>query len=248
MSSIGRVGDSYDDRRFIDERFPREDVYARGAFHRDILERENYPPPPVGLWNQSRRRSYDDEYPLERDSRRQEKPYIEPYHEIDCRSVDHYRDHGPARYGGRDHDDHVYDEYDLRNRISHQGREDSRERDCDYSSRHSYDSDYERRRDGNWRRRDSRDRDRDKRDLSRERDQSPYRSHDRSRSRSHGQDDRIRSRSPRSRSRGRSHREDSYDDGRYDRSERRRDREDKHHHDHYSVVLFIWNFLSVNIL
>ncbi|XP_020547616.1 SUPPRESSOR OF ABI3-5 [Sesamum indicum] len=218
-----RDGGSYDDRRFIDERFPRENVYPRGAFHRDVLERDNYPPQPssVGMWPQTRRRNYEEEYSFERDYRRHEKP--------------------PARYGGRDREDYGYDDYDYRSRAPHQSREDSRERDYDYG-RQSYDSDYDRssRRDGNWRKRESRDREWDKRGLSREKDESPYRRHEhspsRSRSRSHGRDDRARSRSPRSRSHGRSHREDSYDDSRYDRSDRRRERDDRRQHDHYSVA------------
>ncbi|XP_031124991.1 SUPPRESSOR OF ABI3-5 isoform X2 [Ipomoea triloba] len=214
-----RVGGSYDDRRFVDERFSRDNIYPRSGFHRDILEREQYPhpPPPVGLWTQTRRRSYEEEYPLDRDSRRNEKM--------------------PARYGGRDRDDYAYEHYDYRHRVSHQSREDSRERDYDYG-RHSYDSDYDRgsRRDSNWRRRDSRDREHDRRASSRERDHSPYTRHERSRSRSRDRDDRLRSRSPRSRSHSRSHREDSYDDIRYDRSERRRDHDDRRHHDSYSVA------------
>ncbi|KAL6999354.1 hypothetical protein U1Q18_000515 [Sarracenia purpurea var. burkii] len=169
------------------------------------------------------------------------------YHEIDTfqeydkfrdgyRSIDNYRDHGydrPARYGGRERDDYAYDDYAYRSRISHQSREDSRERDYDYG-RHSYDSDYDRgsRRESSWRSRESRDRDRDKRCLSREKDRSPHRRHERSRSRGHN--DRPRSRSPRGRSHGRSYREDSYDDSRHDRSEKRRDRE--HHHENYSVA------------
>ncbi|KAH6825103.1 suppressor of abi3-5 [Perilla frutescens var. hirtella] len=212
---------SYDDRRFIDERFSRENVYPRGAFHRDVPDRDNYPPPPssVGMWPQTRRRSYEEEYSFDRDIRRHEKP--------------------PARHGGRDREDYGYDDYDYRSR--HQSKEDSREREYDYG-RPSYDSDYDRggRRDGNWRRRESRDREWEKRGLSRERDESPYRRHEhspsRSRSRSRGHDDRARSRSPRGRSHGRSYREDSYEDSRYDRGDRRRDREDRRHHDHYSVA------------
>ncbi|KAG6396675.1 hypothetical protein SASPL_142830 [Salvia splendens] len=132
---------SYDDRRFIDERFSRDNVYPRGAFHRDVLERDNYPPPPssVGMWPQTRRRSYEEEYSLDRDIRRHAKPYV----------------------------DYGYDDYDYRSRASHQSKEDSRDRDYDHG-RHSYDSDYERsgRRDGNWRRRESRDREWDKRGQS----------------------------------------------------------------------------------
>ncbi|KAL8549346.1 hypothetical protein ACS0TY_008258 [Phlomoides rotata] len=173
------------------------------------------------MWPQTRRRSYEEVHSFDRDIRRHEKL--------------------PARYGGRDREDYGYDDYDYRSRVSHQSREDSRERDYDYG-RHSYDSDYDRggRRDSNWRRRESRDREWDKRGLSREREESPYRrrehSPSQSRSRSRGGDDRPRSRSPRGRSHGRSHREDSYDDSRYDRSDRRRDREDRHQHDHYSVT------------
>ncbi|CAA0822450.1 suppressor of abi3-5 [Striga hermonthica] len=218
-----RDSGSYDDRRFIDERFSRDSIHPRGSFHRNALERNNYPPPPssVGMWPQARRRGYEEEYPFERDYRRHEKP--------------------PSRYGGRDREDYGDDDYDYRPRSVHQGREESRERDYDYS-RHSYDSDYERgsRRDGNWRRRESRDREWDKRGPSREREESSYRrrEHSPSYSRSHsrGRDDRMRSKSPRSRSHGRNHREESYEDSRYDRSDRRRDREDSRHHDHYSVA------------
>ncbi|KAK6935037.1 G-patch domain [Dillenia turbinata] len=238
-----RVGGSYDDRRFLDERFPRENIYPRNVFHRDVAERENYAPPPsiVGLWPQSRRRSYEEEYPLERESRRHEKPYLDSYHEMDAF---HAADKS-ARFGGRDRDDYAYEDYEYRHRVSHPSREDSRERDYEYD-RHSYDSDYDRgsRRDGTWRRRESRDRDRerDKRDMSRERDQSPHRRHElshsrsRSRSRSRGCDERLRSRSPRGRSFGQGYREDSYDDGRYERNEKRRDREDNRHHELYNVA------------
>ncbi|KAL8266772.1 hypothetical protein R6Q59_004116 [Mikania micrantha] len=204
-----RAGDLYDDRRYFDERLPRDDIYARNTFQRDALA-----PPAVGGWPQTRRRVYEDEYAY--------------------RDGDYYDDGGyerSQRYGGRDRDDYAYDEYDYRPRVS-QSREDSRERDYD-SGRRSYDSDYDRgggRREGGWRRRDSRDR---KRDLS------PYRRHERSRSRSHGHDDRVRSRSrsrtPRSRSHGRSYREESYDEDWHDRSDRR-DHEKKRHHEYYSAA------------
>ncbi|CAL5441579.1 unnamed protein product [Camellia sinensis] len=254
------VDGSYEDRRFIDERFSRDNIYSRNAFHRDILERENYPTPPPagGLWPQSRRRSYEEEYSFKRDSRRHEKPYADSYHEMDAfheadkyheidtfqeydkfrdgyHSIDNYHHHRydrPARYGGCDRNDYAYDDYDYRSRISYQSQEDSRERDYDYG-RHSYDSDYDRgsRRYSSWSR-ESRERDHDKRCLSRGRDSSPHRSHERSRSR--GRDDCPRSRSPRSQSHGWSHREDSYDDSGYERSEKRRDHE--RHHEHYSVA------------
>ncbi|KAM5551275.1 SUPPRESSOR OF ABI3-5 [Rosa sericea] len=258
-----RVGGSYDERRFIEERYSRDNVYPRSTFHRDVLDRDNYPPPPhaVGIWPHSRRRSYEEEFPIDREPRRHEKQYMDSYHEMDnlrdheidtfqefdklrdgYHSVDSYRDPGferTSRLGGRDRDDYAYDDFDYRSGITHKTRGDSRERDYDYG-RHSYDSDYDRgsRREGNWRRRESRDRERDKKCLSREREMSPYRRHERSRSRSrsHGHDDHPRSRSPRSRSHGRSHREDSYDDGRYERTDKRRDRDEKRQREHYSVA------------
>ncbi|KNA09587.1 hypothetical protein SOVF_152290 isoform B [Spinacia oleracea] len=225
LEAYGAVHESnyraYDDRRFLDERFPRDSAYSRGTFHRDI-ERDSYgDPPPVGLWPQARRRGYEEEYPLEREPRRHDKSYFEPYHEMDD-----FRDsHRAGRFGMRERDDYAFDDYDYKHR-----RDSSRERDYD-NGRHSHDSDYDRsRKDDSWRRRGSRDR----RALSHERDLSPYKRHSRSRSRSRGHDDRSKSRSPRGRSRGRSHHEDSYED-RYDRMERRRDRDDKRH-EQYSVT------------
>ncbi|KAM2623315.1 hypothetical protein TB2_027831 [Malus domestica] len=261
-----RANGSYDERRLIDERCSRDNVYPRNSFHRDVLDGDNYPPPPphvVGVWPHSRRRSYEEDLPIERETRRHEKQYMDSYHEMDnfldhdsdtfqdfdkfrdsYRSVN-YRDPGfdrIARFGGRDRDDYAYDDFDSRPRSTHQNREDSRERDYDYG-RYSYDSDYDgsSRRDGNWRRRgsrESRDRERDRKCLSRETEQSPHRRHEQSRSRSisRGHDDRPRSRSPRGRSHGRSHREDSYDDGRYEGTDKRRDRDEKRHREHYSVA------------
>ncbi|KAF7831223.1 SUPPRESSOR OF ABI3-5 isoform X1 [Senna tora] len=260
-----RVGGSYDDRRFIDERYSRDSLYQRNAFHRDVLDREAYPPSgPAGHWSESKRRGYEEDYPLDRESRRIQRPY-DSYHQIDAfrdrevdaypefdkfrddyASIDHYDDRGydkSSRFGGHDRDDYAYDDYGYRSRVSHHHREDSHERDIDHG-RHSHDSDYGRgRRDGNWRRRESRDREHDKRYPSRERDLSPHRRHERSRSHSHsrsrsqsrGYDDRPRSRSPRGRSQGRSYREDSYGDSRYERSEKRRDRDEKRR-EHYSVA------------
>ncbi|CAI8608823.1 unnamed protein product [Vicia faba] len=248
-----RVGESYDERRFIDERYPRDAVYQRNNFHRDVLDREAYlpPGPAVGQWSQSKRRGIDEDYPLERESRRFQRPYHEPYNqmegfrdrEIDIypeydkfrdgyTNIEHYGDRGydkPARFAGHGRDDYAYDDYGHKSRVSHHRREDSHERDYDHS-RHSYDSDNERdgRKDSTWRRRESRDRERDKRCLSREKDSSPQRKHERSRSRS-----RSHSRSPRGRSHSRSYREDSYVDNRHDRSERR---SDKRQREHYSVA------------
>ncbi|KAL3568498.1 hypothetical protein D5086_031149 [Populus alba] len=240
-----RVGGSYNNRRFINDRYSRDNVYPRNAFHRDILERENYPPPAVDVWPQSRRRSYEEEYPIEKESRRHERPYFDSYHDMDAvhdrdgyHSIDSYRDHKfdrASRFGEHDRDDYAYDDYDYKSHTSYQKRGDSHERDYEYG-RLSYDSDYERgsRRDGNWRRRESHDRECDKRALIQGKSQSPHRWHERSRS--CGYDDRPRSRSPRSRSHSRSQREDSYDDGRHERNERRRDREDKRHPGHYDMA------------
>ncbi|XP_026657997.2 SUPPRESSOR OF ABI3-5-like isoform X2 [Phoenix dactylifera] len=243
-----RAGGSYGGRTFLNESYSRESVYGTSALHRDILERDVYPPPASvgGIWPQPR--SFDEEYALIRDSRRHADSFhemdsyrdTEKYHEIDSfhevdkfrdnyRNVDRYydtdgyRSYGydrHARLSGRDHDETGSD-YEFRHRASRRSRENSHERDYDYG-RYNYESDHERcRRDGSWRRRESRDRECEKRGMSWERDQSPYRRHDCSRS--HGHDDRSRSRSPRGRSHGRSQREDSYDDSRYERSERRRD-------------------------
>ncbi|XP_042504623.1 SUPPRESSOR OF ABI3-5-like isoform X1 [Macadamia integrifolia] len=249
-----RVGGSYDGRRFLDEGFSRDNIYPRGSYHRDIVERDNYPTQQsvVGVWPQQ---SFDEEYALIREPKRHEKPYIDgfreaaKYREIDrfqdgYRGVDSYHnvdschDYGfdrPARLGGQDRDEFAADDYDHRHRISYQSRGDSHEK-----GRYSYDSDYDRasRRDGSWRKRDSRDRDRDHDMRSRERDQSPHRRHERSRSRSHGHDDRLRSRSrsPRSRIHSRSHREDSYDDNQHERGEKRRDRDGKRLLDHSSAA------------
>ncbi|KAJ8753382.1 hypothetical protein K2173_019781 [Erythroxylum novogranatense] len=253
-----RDGGSYDDRRFLDERYSRDNTYPRNAFHREIVERGNYPPnPSTGVWSHSRRRSYEEEYPVDRESKRHEKPYIGSYHDFDAfqdhdvypfLDRDGYRTIGdphshefdrPSRFGERDRDDYGYDTYDYKRRVSYQNREDSRERDYEYS-RYSYDSDHDRgsRRDGNWKRHGSRDRERDKRGLSRERDQSPQRRRERSQSRGH--DDRLRSRSPRGRSHSRSHsrsqREDSYDDSQLDRSEKRRDHDERRLRGNYSVA------------
>lgn len=262
---------SYDDRRFVDDRYPRDTIYPRNTFHR---ERDNYPPPPsAGAWPPTRGRSYEEEYSIDKNPRRHEKPYVDSYQDLDSfheldrygdvntfqeydklrdgyRGMDNYRDQGSdrsGRYRGRDREDYALDDYDYRPRISRQSREDSRERD---HGRHSYDSDYDRgsRRDSNWRRPDSRDRDRDRSILSRERDSSPYRTHERSRSRGH--DDRLRSRSPRGRSYSRSHREDSYDDPRHERSDKQNDRDEKRQHDYNYVVFFTlqFNFLVFNTI
>lgn len=245
-----RVGGSYDERRFIDERYSRDNLYERNAYHRDVLDREAYPPsgPAVGHWSESKRRGYDEDYPLDREPRRLQRPYYDSYHQIDgfrdrevdtypafekfrdgYTSIENYGDREydkPGRFGGHDRDDYAYDDYDYRSRAFHHHREDSHERDIDHG-RHSHDSDYGRgRRDSNWRRRESRDREHDKRYPSRERDLSPHRRHERSHSRS-----RSRSRShSHSRSRSQSH---GYDDRPRSRSPRGRSHGRSHREDSY---------------
>lgn len=272
---FGRAGGSYGGRRYLDENFSRDPVYARNAFHRDIIERDVYPlPPPVpGIWSQPRRRGFDEEYAPIREPRRHEKSYIDSYNEVEnfreegidsFHEVDRfrenyrnfegyhdtgrYRDYGLDRHtrlGGRDDND-IGDDYDYRNRISHRSRETSRERDYDFG-RYNYDSDHERgRRDGSWRRRESRDRERDRQGTSRERDPSPYRHRDRSRS--HGHDERSRSRSPRGRSRGRSHREDSYEDDRYEKSDKRRDWDHERDDKRHAESSVVCSFLTFKVI
>ncbi|CAA6660668.1 unnamed protein product [Spirodela intermedia] len=212
-----RVDGSYSGRRILDEGFSRDPVYPRSGYNRDVLSRDPYPAPPhvPELWHQERR-NLEEDYGTIRDSRRD----ADSYHEIDS-------------LAGRGHDEFSNDDYEHLNRVPHQSRENSRDRESEFS-RYNYDSDYDRaKRDNSWRRRDTRER--DSRD-SREREPSPRRRRERSRSRGH--DDRSRSRSPRGRSHSRSHREDSYDDTRYARSDRKRerDRDDRRHNDSTSVA------------
>ncbi|PKA61661.1 Glycine-rich RNA-binding protein 3, mitochondrial [Apostasia shenzhenica] len=237
-----RAGGSFGGRR--DEGFSRDSRYSRDAYPREMLDRDFYPPPPnSGMWSQYRRRHFDEEYAMSRDSRRPAGTFTEIdnfndpkiFQETDSfhdryRHVDgHYDADGyhenaferHARSGARDRDEDR-DRYDPRHRGSHESREDSREREYD-SGRYDYESDQDKgRSESSWRRRGSRDHERENRGLSRERDQSPYgRRYDHSRSRGHN--DRSRSRSPRGRNRGRSYREDSYDDNRYDIYDKRRE-------------------------
>ncbi|KAK7250664.1 hypothetical protein RIF29_33232 [Crotalaria pallida] len=251
-----RVGGSYDERRFVDERYPRDAIYQRNNFHRDILDREAYlpPGPAVGNWSQPKRRGYDEDYPPDKESRRFQRPYHESYNQIDAfrdreidtyseydkfrdgyANIDNYGDRGydkPGRFAGHDHDDYDYDDYGYKSRLSHHRREDSHERDYDHG-RHSYDSDYERgsRRD-NWRRRESRDRERDKKDHSRERDLSPHRryEHSPSRSRSRSKSNSRSHSLSRSRSRSRGY---DYDDHPRSRSPRGRSHGRSYREDSY---------------
>ncbi|CAL5060086.1 unnamed protein product [Urochloa decumbens] len=236
-----RADGSYNgSRRPVDEGFSR-DSYGRDAFYQDVHDRNMYPPPaPVGaMWSQPRR-NHDEEYAAARDHRRHDTDYRNDgkHHEFDSyrgvdklrgnyHAADNYYESGSHRDFGVDRSKRIgsreraefHGEFEDRYRSSHQSREDSYERDREYG-RHSYDSDYERgRRESSWRRRDSCEGEHERRDLSRERDGSPYMRH--SRSRSHGRDDRSRSRSrsrsPRARSHGRNQRDGFYDDNRFDR-------------------------------
>ena len=91
-----RVGGSYGGRRYLDEGFSREPIYPRGAFRRELLERDYplAPPPVLGTWPQPRRRSLEDEIALIREVRRHEKvPYLDNFRDIDnYRDVDKYHD------------------------------------------------------------------------------------------------------------------------------------------------------------
>ncbi|XP_043721803.1 SUPPRESSOR OF ABI3-5-like isoform X2 [Telopea speciosissima] len=258
-----RVGGSYDDRRFLDEGLSRDSIYPRDSFHRDFLERDNYPPPPsvVGAWPQQR--SFDEKYALIREPRRLENPYIDGFHEMDgfreaakYREIDRFQGDNKFRdgYHGVDSYRNVdsYHDYgfDRPARFGRRDRDEFAADDYDYrlrishksredsheKGRYSYDSDYDRgsRRKSSWRKRNSRDRDHEMR--SRERDQSPHRRHERSRSQGHDDQLRSRSRSPQSHIHGRSHREDSYDDNQHERGEKHRDRDDKRLLDHSSVA------------
>ncbi|KAG9452981.1 hypothetical protein H6P81_005885 [Aristolochia fimbriata] len=160
-----RVGGSYNGRRYGDEGFSRDDLYPRGAYHRDVLEREGYPPAPpaVGLWPQSRGRSYEEEYPLLRDSRRHEKPYPDSYHEVDSfneagkfrdadsfQDVDKFRDSYRSADSYRDLDEYQDYDYDRPSRLGGRDRDDfgsddqDRRRHGSHQSReHSRERDYE---------------------------------------------------------------------------------------------------------
>ncbi|KAE8709331.1 hypothetical protein F3Y22_tig00110332pilonHSYRG01330 [Hibiscus syriacus] len=137
---------SYDERRYLVERYSRDNVYFRGSYHIDFLERENQSAPPAasGIWSQSRRTTYEEEYPHNRDSRRHQKPYADSYSDMDTfrdheitqfqdfdkfrdgyHGVDNFRNHEfdrSSKFGGRERDS-SYDDYDYRPRISHQSRD-----------------------------------------------------------------------------------------------------------------------------
>ncbi|XP_068650242.1 SUPPRESSOR OF ABI3-5-like isoform X2 [Aristolochia californica] len=150
-----RVGGSYNGRRYVDEGFSRDNLYPRGAYHRDMLERENYPtaPPAVGLWPQSRGRSYEEEYPLARDSRRNEKPYPDSYHEVDgfhevgkfrdndaFQDIDKFRDSYRSVDHYRDLDEYQDYDYDRPSRLGGRGRDDFGSDDQDHRRRGSHQS------------------------------------------------------------------------------------------------------------
>ncbi|XP_068635162.1 SUPPRESSOR OF ABI3-5-like [Aristolochia californica] len=160
-----RVGGSYNGRRYVDEGFSKDNLYPRGAYHHDMLERENYPPAPpaVGLWPQSRGRSYEEGYSLARDSRRHEKPYPDSYHEVDgfheagkfqdpdtFQDIDKFRDSYRSVDKYRDLDEYQDCDYDRPSRLGGRDHDDfgtddqdRRRRGSHQSREHSRERDYE---------------------------------------------------------------------------------------------------------
>ncbi|KHG13074.1 rbm5-a: RNA-binding protein 5-A [Gossypium arboreum] len=116
-----RVRGSYDERRFLDERYSRDSFYPRSTCHHYFPERDNHSPPAAtGVWSQSRERSYEEEYPRDEDFRHHQKLYVDSYRDMDTycdheiafqdfdkfqdgyRGVDNIRDHEfgrPSRAG-----------------------------------------------------------------------------------------------------------------------------------------------------
>ncbi|KAK9121550.1 hypothetical protein Syun_019167 [Stephania yunnanensis] len=109
-----RVGGSYSGRRYFDEGVSRGNIYTRGAFHQELLDRDTYPPPStVSAWGQPRRRGPDVDYALTRESRRHEKPYVDAFHDMDgFRGGEKYRDADNFQEGDKFRDDyHTTDSY-----------------------------------------------------------------------------------------------------------------------------------------
>eukprot|EP00252_Welwitschia_mirabilis_P000364 TRINITY_DN1038_c0_g1_i4.p1 TRINITY_DN1038_c0_g1~~TRINITY_DN1038_c0_g1_i4.p1 ORF type:complete len:1007 (+),score=258.07 TRINITY_DN1038_c0_g1_i4:326-3346(+) len=220
----------YGGRRYLDEGFSREPVYARGSLHRDLLDREIYPPgpPPVhGLWSSEiRRRNIQDDITFLREIQRQQKAsyldsYCEPnrYRDLpNIRGLDNL--HGPERGGhfiGRERKSFEADDY-YRHRANSSNREGVRDRDNDSDNNKG-------KRESNLRKRDK---EKEKKTRSRDKVSTPEkRRHERSRSR--GRDDHAKSHSPHRRITGHGQREGSQDDGFHEaRSDRRRDHDEKH--------------------
>ncbi|KAI3963696.1 hypothetical protein MKW98_021936 [Papaver atlanticum] len=185
-------GGTYKRRRFTEGEFSRGATSPSYASYLETLMQDTAPQPAVGTWPQPRRKGFDEESALARDSRQHDKPYGYSFHELDrlqepkkyhnidnSQVVDKYQDsyHGTDSYHNHGHNgperlsgcSHAYcppDDFDYRPCIS-VTKEVSHDQSC-------YDSDYDRagKRDDSWKRRDSRKR--DKKSLSRERDQSDY--------------------------------------------------------------------------
>ncbi|PPR80530.1 hypothetical protein GOBAR_AA40182 [Gossypium barbadense] len=96
-----RVRGSYDERRFLDERYSSASFYPRSAYHHYFPEKDNHSPPAAaGVWSQSRGRSYEEEYPRDEDSRHHQNLYVYSYrdmdtycdHEIAFQDFDKFRD------------------------------------------------------------------------------------------------------------------------------------------------------------
>ncbi|KAI3873133.1 hypothetical protein MKX03_031509 [Papaver bracteatum] len=177
-------------RRFTEGEFSRGATSPSYASYLETLMQDSAPQPAVGTWPQPRRKRFDEESALARDSRQHDKPYGYSFHELDrlqepkkyhnidnSQVVDKYQDsyHGTGSYHNHGHNgperlsgcSHAYcppDGFAYRPCIS-VTKEVSHDQSC-------YDSDYDRagKRDDSWKRRDSRKR--DKKSLSRERDQS----------------------------------------------------------------------------
>ncbi|XP_026459939.1 SUPPRESSOR OF ABI3-5-like [Papaver somniferum] len=172
-------GGTYKRKRFTEEEFPREATSPSYASYLETLMRDSAPPPAVGTCPQPRRKGFDEEPALARDSSQHDKPYVDKlqdsYHGTDS-CYDHGYD-GTERLSGCNRADFPPDDSDYDRggkRDDSWKRCDSRERDKKSLSRERDQSDYDRgdKRDDSWKRRDSRER--DKKSLSRERDQPDY--------------------------------------------------------------------------
>ncbi|RZC70794.1 hypothetical protein C5167_034045 [Papaver somniferum] len=219
-------GGTYKRKRFTEEEFPREATSPSYASYLETLMRDSAPPPAVGTWPQPRRKGFDEESSLARDSRQHDKPYVDKFQDS-YHGTDSYYNHGGGkrddswkRRDSRERDkkslsrERYQSDYDRGGKRDYSWKRcDSGGRDKKSLSRERYQSDYDRggKRDDSWKRRDSRER--DKKSLSRERDQSPRRRCRHSCSR--GDDDRQRSKSPQGYSHRRSYLEDSYDVGQH---------------------------------
>eukprot|EP01018_Ginkgo_biloba_P031596 Gb_28214 [translate_table: standard] len=230
-----RVGTTFAGRGFVDGSLPRDTLYRRDAFQRELLiERESYRPalPVHGIWPQPRSH-VDSEISLLRDAQRHERigfvdsfRDIEKYSEIDkIREVDDYCDtdfqgygfERIGRFGGHSREQSFErDDFDHRHRILLPGREESRASDYDFARHEDYYSVSDRsRRDHDWHRqereRGRQEREREKRGRSRDNHQGHEKRH-RDRSRSYSYDDHSRSRSPKGHSHGKGHKEGSHED------------------------------------